>query len=163
MWAAPDGSLWVGVVEGGLNCLRPGAKGFIHFRTDNSNLQHNSVSTLAADADGNLWIGTWGGGVAVVNPIHPDNIWRLSVDNVHQPMLTFIGALAYDKINHGMWIGANEGLFFYNLNTRKLEDPFPSCRDIRGCIGSLITRDGNLMVGCLRGMVTVDLLSLIHI
>lgn len=159
MWAAPDGSLWVGVVEGGLNCLRPGAKGFIHFRTDNSNLQHNSVSTLAADADGNLWIGTWGGGVAVVNPIHPDNIWRLSVDNIHQPMLTFIGALAYDKINHGMWIGANEGLFFYNLNTRKLEDPFPSCRDIRGCIGSLITRDGNLMVGCLRGMVTVDLKS----
>lgn len=126
---------------------------------DNSNLPHNSVSTLAPDGKGNLWIGTWGGGVAVVNPNNPDNIWRLNVDPDHQYMLTFIGAIAYDRINNGMWIGANEGLFFYNLNTRSLEDPFPDCRNIKGCIGSLVTKDGQLMVGCTRGMVTVELKS----
>ncbi len=159
MYAAPDGSVWVGVVEGGLNVKRPGSKAFTHYRTDNSDLPHNSVSTLAPDGNGNIWIGTWGGGVAVVDPNNPDKIWRLNVDPDHQFMLTFIGALAYDGINHGMWIGANEGLFFYNLNTRKLEDPFPDCRNIKGCIGSLVTKDGQLMVGCIRGMVTVELKS----
>lgn len=159
MYAAPDGSVWVGVVEGGLNVMRPGSKAFTHYRTDNSDLPHNSVSTLAPDGNGNIWIGTWGGGVAVVDPNNPDKIWRLNVDPGHQFMLTFIGALAYDGINHGMWIGANEGLFFYNLNTRKLEDPFPDCRNIKGCIGSLVTKDGQLMVGCTRGMVTVELKS----
>ena len=159
MYAAPDGSVWVGVVEGGLNVMRPGSKAFTHYRTDNSNLPHNSVSTLTSDGNGNIWIGTWGGGVAVVDPNNPDKIWRLNVDPDHQFMLTFIGALAYDGINHGMWIGANEGLFFYNLNTRKLEDPFPDCRNIKGCIGSLVTKDGQLMVGCTRGMVTVELKS----
>ncbi len=159
MYAAPDGSVWVGVVEGGLNVMRPGSKAFTHYRMDNSNLPHNSVSTLTPDGNGNLWIGTWGGGVAVVDPNNPDKIWRLNVDSDHQFMLTFIGALAYDGINHGMWIGANEGLFFYNLNTRTIEDPFPDCRNIRGCIGSLVTKDGRLMVGCIRGMVEVELKS----
>ena len=159
MYAAPDGSVWVGVVEGGLNVMRPGSKAFTHYRTDNSNLPHNSVSTLTPDGNGNIWIGTWGGGVAVVDPNNPDKIWRLNVDPDHQYMLTFIGALAYDGINHGMWIGANEGLFFYNLNTRTIEDPFPDCRNIRGCIGSLVTKDGRLMVGCIRGMVEVELKS----
>lgn len=159
MYAAPDGSVWVGVVEGGLNVMRPGSKAFTHYRTDNSDLPHNSVSTLAPDGNGNIWIGTWGGGVAVVDPNNPDKIWRLNVDPDHQFMLTFIGALAYDGINHGMWIGANEGLFFYNLNTRTIEDPFPDCRNIRGCIGSLVTKDGRLMVGCIRGMVEVELKS----
>ena len=159
MYAAPDGSVWVGVVEGGLNVMRPGSKAFTHYRMDNSNLPHNSVSTLTPDGNGNIWIGTWGGGVAVVDPNNPDKIWRLNVDSDHQFMLTFIGALAYDGINHGMWIGANEGLFFYNLNTRTIEDPFPDCRNIRGCIGSLVTKDGRLMVGCIRGMVEVELKS----
>ena len=159
MYAAPDGSVWVGVVEGGLNVMRPGSKAFTHYRMDNSNLPHNSVSTLTPDGNGNLWIGTWGGGVAVVDPNNPDKIWRLNVDSDHQFMLTFIGALAYDGINHGMWIGANEGLFFYNLKTRTIEDPFPDCRNIRGCIGSLVTKDGRLMVGCIRGMVEVELKS----
>ena len=159
MYAAPDGSVWVGVVEGGLNVMRPGSKAFTHYRMDNSNLPHNSVSTLVPDGNGNLWIGTWGGGVAVVDPNNPDKIWRLNVDSDHQFMLTFIGALAYDGINHGMWIGANEGLFFYNLKTRTIEDPFPDCRNIRGCIGSLVTKDGRLMVGCIRGMVEVELKS----
>ena len=159
MYAAPDGSVWVGVVEGGLNVMRPGSKAFTHYRMDNSNLPHNSVSTLVPDGNGNIWIGTWGGGVAVVDPNNPDKIWRLNVDSDHQYMLTFIGALAYDGINHGMWIGANEGLFFYNLKTRTIEDPFPDCRNIRGCIGSLVTKDGRLMVGCIRGMVEVELKS----
>ena len=159
MYASSDGTLWVGVMEGGLCCMRSGSKGFVHYRTDNSALPHNSVSAITADAKGNLWIGTWGGGVAIANAKQPNNIQPLNVDGEHQPLLTFIGVLAYDRINEGMWIGANEGLFFYNLRKQRLEDPFPGCRDIKGCVGSLVTRDGTLMVGSIRGMVSVNLKS----
>jgi len=130
MYASSDGTLWVGVVEGGLCCKRPGAKGFAHYRTDNSGLPHNTVSTITADANGNLWIGTWGGGVAIANAKQPNTIQRLNVDNAYLPLLTFIGALAYDRINEGMWIGANEGLFFYDMRKQRLEDPFPGCLHI---------------------------------
>lgn len=159
MYAQPDGTIWAGVVEGGLNCMLPGTKTFKHYTTANSDLPHNSVSVLTADTRGNIWIGTWGGGMAVFNKQQPDKIWRLKPDAAHAPVLTFIGALAYDHINDGMWIGANDGILFYNLKTHQLEEPFKQWRQIKGCIGSLVTRDGKLFMGCLTGMVSVDLKS----
>ncbi len=45
----PDGTLWVGTVEGGLNALAPGSRNFIHYTMANSGLPHNTVSVLAAD------------------------------------------------------------------------------------------------------------------
>ena len=159
MYTAPDGTLWVGVVEGGLNRLSPQSNDFVHFTKNNSPLPHNSVSVLAPDASGNLWIGTWGGGVAVMPLKDVGKMTCLVVDAAHQPLLTFVGALVYDSINQGMWVGANEGLFFYNQKTRQLEEPFKECREIRGNIGSMITREGKLFMGCTQGMVVVDLKS----
>ena len=102
MYAAPDGTLWVGTVEGGLNSLAPGGKSFTHYTVANSGLPHNSVSTLAADNRGNLWIGTWGAGFAVMNLKQPGKITPLVVDGRFQRLLLFAGAMAYDPINDGM-------------------------------------------------------------
>ena len=156
MYAAPDGNLWVGTVEGGLNCLPPHTRSFIHYTTANSGLPHNSVSTLTADGDGNLWIGTWGGGVAMMPLSKPGNIVRVEAQ---EPLLSFVGALAYDAINHGMWIGTNDGLFFYDQLRHQLIRPFKGCLEVKGCIGSLITRDHRLLMGCVQRMVEVDLKS----
>lgn len=154
MYESPAGDLWIGTVEGGLNLLQRGSHDFVHFTTSNSRLPHNSVSVLQPDGAGNVWIGTWGGGVAVSSKgsIHP-----LVTDARHAADLMFIGAMAYDPYNRGMWIGANAGLFFYDFKTHQLRDPFPQCRTINGAIGSLVTRDGKLFMGCLPGMVVVDL------
>ena len=154
MYESPAGDLWVGTVEGGLNLLRKGTHDFVHFTASNSSLPHNSVSVLAPDNVGNVWIGTWGGGVAVCSH---GSIRPLATDAAHAADLLFIGAMAYDPYNHGMWIGANAGLFFYDFRTQKVRDPFPECRTINGAIGSLVTRDGKLLMGCLPGMVVVDL------
>ena len=162
MYAAPDGTLWAGVVEGGLNALSPRSKVFTHYTMTNSGLPHNSVSTLTADGRGYLWIGTWGGGVALMPLSQPGKITRLVVDEKYQRSLSFIGALAYDAINDGMWIGSNEGVFFYDFKKQLLVEPFPHCQDIRGSIGSLVTKDGKLMMGCMQGMVEVNLKSRKH-
>ena len=159
MYAAPDGGLWVGVVEGGLNFLPPHSKSFVHYTTANSDLPHNSVSTLTADNRGNLWIGTWGNGVGVMNLKEPGDIQPLLVDERHRRLLSFVGALAYDPINDGMWIGTNDGLFFFDHKRQQLIEPFEGCLNVRGCIGSLITKDGKLLMGCVQGMVEVNLRS----
>ena len=159
MYAAPDGTLWVGTVEGGLNALAPDSRNFTHYTTANSGLPHNSVSTLAADNRGNLWIGTWGTGIAVMNLQQPGRIIPLVVDAKHQHFLNFAGALVYDPINDGMWLGTNDGLFFYDLKRQQLIEPFKGCLNVRGCIGSLITRDGKLLMGCVQGMVEINLKS----
>jgi ligand-binding sensor domain-containing protein len=159
MYAAPDGTLWVGTVEGGLNRRLKGERNFIHYTKDNSALPHNSVSTLAADGYGRLWIGTWGGGLCWIDMKNPQTIVRLNLPPEQARLTLFIGAMTYDHINNGMWIGSNDGMFFYSFKTNQLVEPFEGCQLERGCIGSIITKDGHLWMGCMRGVVIVDLKS----
>lgn len=157
MYAEPDGTLWVGTVDGGLNRKPRGDSQFTHFTTQNSALSHNSVSTLAADNRRRLWIGTWGGGVCTIGLDGSLSIKRLAVNPKIQQRLNFIGALAYDKYNDGMWIGANEGLYFYDLKHERICEPFKGCDAIRGCIGSIVEKNGHLWVGCMNGAVEINL------
>ena len=159
MYASADGTLWVGTVEGGLNRRLKGERDFTHYTTTNSALPHNSVSTLTADGYGRLWIGTWGGGLCWIDTKEPKSIIRLELSAEQARLVNFIGALAYDPINDGMWIGSNDGIFFYRFKTNKLEEPFDGCQLERGCIGSIITKDGHLWMGCIQGVVIVDLKS----
>ncbi len=159
MYAEPGGTLWVGTVEGGLNRRVAGTDVFLHYTTANSGLTHNSVSTLVADRQGRLWIGTWGAGVCVMNLKTPGLIVPLTVNRRYTSSFMFVGALAFDRWNDGMWIGTNAGLYFYDLKRHQVENPFPGCGNITGCIGSLVTRNGLLFVGCGKGFVVVSLKS----
>jgi len=159
MYVEPSGTLWVGTVEGGLNVKRYGEDTFSHITMSNSSLSHNSVSILVADNRHQLWIGTWGGGMDMINLSIPYVVHRLSFGDKYDNLFKFIGALAYDSINDGMWIGCNNGIFFYNYKTRKIEKPFSDCGDVRGCIGSIIDKDGNLWIGCLSGVREIYLHS----
>lgn len=157
MYVEPDGTLWVGTVEGGLNRKEPGSGLFTHYTAQNSGLSHNSVAALAADKKGGLWIGTWAQGVNYMPLNRPGEITPLAMDETYRRLTRFVGALAYDSINDGLWIGTNDGLFFYDFRGRRMMDPFEGCREIRGCIGSLVTKDGELWMGCLEGVVRVNL------
>ena len=159
MYVEPDGTLWVGTVEGGLNRRMRGEKSFTHFTKYNSGLPHNSVSALAADKYGHLWIGTWSGGICHLDMKSPQHFYYPKMTEEQMRLTNFVGALAYDSINNGMWIGSNDGMFFYDYTTETLEDPFDGCRDVRGCIGSIVTRDGFLWMGCIQGVRIVNLHS----
>ena len=159
MYAAPDGTLWVGTVEGGLNRRVKGERAFIHYTKSNSALPHNSVSILAADGYGRLWVGTWGGGLCWIDMKNPQTVVKLELPAEQARLTNYVGAMAYDAINDGIWIGSNDGLFFYRFKTKQLIEPFEECQLVRGSIGSIITRDGHLWMGCMQGVVIVDLKS----
>lgn len=157
MYVESDGTLWVGTVDGGLNRQRQGTEDFEHFTAENSLLTHNCVSTLAADDRRRLWVGTWGGGIDAVMMDNPSEIYHLEVDEKYQKLLNYIGALIYDKRNNGLWIGSNDGMFFYDFDQRKLILPFERCLDARGCIGTLIDSRGQLWMGSQTGLRIIDL------
>ena len=158
MRVEPDGTLWVGTVEGGLNRRVQG--GFEHWTTHNSGLAHNSVSVLEGDGHGRLWIGTWGGGVNTLTiDQSPLTIRPLAMPDSMVGQTNYIGALAYDRRHDALWIGSNDGVFLYDLKTGRLEDPFEGNREIRGCIGSLIDHEQQLWMGCLSGVIVIDLKS----
>lgn len=165
MYAGADGTLWIGNVEGGLSRLMVndsgltvnGERSMVRWTTANSALSHNSVSVLQPDGRGRLWIGTWGGGINSIALQGDGRPQRLVLPADIQRLTTYIGALAYDRYNDGLWIGSNDGIFLYDLKTGAVEDPFPGNRNIRGCIGACIDRNGHLWMGCLTGVCDIDL------
>lgn len=152
-----NGTLWVGTVDGGLNRKAVGQESFTHYTSSNSSLSHNTVSTLTSDSQNHLWIGTWGGGICYLDIDAPNKIMPLSVDPIHQQLINCIGALAYDPINKGLWIGSNEGIYYYDYASQKIYEPFDGCRNARGAIGSIIEKNGTLWMGCLEGVFEIDL------
>lgn len=164
MYVEPDGTLWAGTVEGGLNRLdvrgkREDVRGFDHWPLTDIGLRHNTVSVLEPDAHGRLWIGSWGGGLNYIPMADPGRVSHVDMTADMARQTDYIGALAYDRINDALWIGSNDGIFYYDLQTGRLEDPFRGNRDIRGCVGSHVDRSGLLWMGCLSGVCIVDLHS----
>lgn len=155
-------NLWVGTVEGGLNLKKKDSPDgeFIHYTAESGTLTHNSVSCITADNEGRLWVGTWGLGINLIDLKAPHR--QLEVLFMHPEgkfHFFFIATLMYDPINNGMWIGADLGLFFYDLTTRQITIPFADAENIHSCLGSIIDKDGNLWVGCSKGVYTIDLHS----
>ncbi len=153
-----DGTLWVGTVEGGLNKGVSGYdNGFIHFTHASGSLPHNSVSAITADHTGHLWVGTWGGGLCMLDKSNPAKTLRLLNVVEDGRRLEYIGALAYDPYNNLIWIGANFGLFVYDIAADRLSIPFKGADIIRGSVSAVLTPDGRLWIGGLEGVLAVNL------
>ena len=90
---------------------------------------------------------------------NPQTIHRLEVQPEYARLILHVGALAYDNRNQGLWIGSNDGIFFYDSRSHKMLMPFDGCDLVRGCIGSLIDSRGRLWMGCMTGMRVIDLHS----
>lgn len=156
------GALWVGTVEGGLNRKERNSENFTHYTRERGGLSHNSVSALTADSNNHLWAGTWGGGINLLDLKNPKQVIKVISSQTESGFpIDFIGALMYDPINKGVWIGANQGLYFYDLDKAQLISPFANkaAENIHGSIGSIIDKDGKLWLGCLEGVYIIDLHS----
>ena len=149
-------------MEGGLNRKERNSEDFTHYTREHGGLSHNSVSALTSDADNHLWIGTWGGGLNLLDLKAPRQIQEVISSQTSGGFpINFIGVLNYDPINKGIWIGANQGLYFYDPIKKEITAPLPDkiAENIHGCIGSIIDKEGKLWVGCLEGVYIIDLHS----
>lgn len=154
--------LWVGTVEGGLNRKVKGKEQFVRLTTEAPVfLGHNSVSAITEDEDKRLWVGTWGNGVSVIDLNHPE---RPAIKHINSHVAgkmenDFVGAIHYDPINKGVWIGTNFRLYFYDQRTGELITPIPADWDVSGAIGSVIDKNNRLWIGSMNGAYVIDLKS----
>ncbi len=158
IYIEPEGTLWIGTVEGGLN-RKTSDGGFSHFTMNNSGLSHNSVSMLEPDSKGRLWIGTWGGGLNFIEMRSHNVVHHVDFPNEMAHLVNYIGSLAYDEKDNALWIGANDGVFYYDIDNQRLIEPFQGNRYVRGCIGAVIDKNRHLWMGCILGVCDIDLNS----
>ena len=154
-----DETLWVGIVESGLNKKSKGSDDFINYTTQNSGLSHNSVSVILKDNRKQMWIGTWGFGITVFDTEHS----ALQAKKYFTEFpLSFIGSLCYDSVNDLMWIGTGWGIYYYDYKTDHVYSPFPDesiANQIHSSLGALIDPYGQLWMGCSAGTFVFDLNS----
>lgn len=156
------GNLWVGSVEGGLNLKRKGESDFKHYTYEEGLLSHNTVSALEEDGTGSLWVGTWGKGLNILNLASIDKPhFRQFIPKLNNLELTYISSLNYDKKNNGVWIGAMQGICFYDLSTNEIISPLPKeIRNRKNLPGAFIDNTNTLWTGTENGLIMINLNSL---
>jgi signal transduction histidine kinase len=98
---SPDGTLWFGMLGGGLGCLREGA--LKQFRKADG-LSSDFVLALYAEADGTLWIGTSDNGLCRLRQ------GKFATISVEQGLLaSIISQIAEDGAGN-LWMGSHHGI-----------------------------------------------------
>jgi signal transduction histidine kinase/ligand-binding sensor domain-containing protein len=103
---APDGTLWFGMLGGGLGRLQNGVITQYRKRdAKHDGLSSDFVQCLYLDGDGTLWIGTYGGGLDCLKNGHFS-----VVDMNHGLPNNYICAIVQDKSGN-FWISCHAGIF----------------------------------------------------
>jgi len=116
------GILWIGTDGGGLNRFDRKKETFDYYLSNKNvftSLKNNRVRSILEDRGGTMWIGTWAGGLNKCIPgrkkfkkhiVEPRN--RMTTNH------KIVFALCEDD-GDILWIGTMEGLFRYELKTKK--------------------------------------------
>lgn len=70
-WERPDGKIWIGIDDGGMDLFDRHTGVFTHFRHLPGNSQsicNDDVVAICEDRRGEVWIGTWSGGLSRLTP-----------------------------------------------------------------------------------------------
>ncbi len=98
----PDGTLWFGMLGGGLGRLQNGV--IKQFRKSDG-LSSDFVQCLHLDSDGTIWIGTYGGGLDCLKQGH------FSTISINQGLpSSYICSIDQDNSGN-FWIGSHAGIF----------------------------------------------------
>ncbi len=101
MVESPDGTLWFGMLGGGLGCLRDGA--LKQFRKLDG-LSSDFVLALYAEADGTLWIGTSDNGLCRLKQ------GKFATISIAQGLLASIISQIADDGAGNLWMGSHHGI-----------------------------------------------------
>ena len=152
---APDGSIWVGTMSGGLNHLDKKTGKFQRFQKNLSrqgSITDNTIWALTCDGNGNIYAGT-NDGLNVYNP----ELQQFSYFNQNNSILPsrMVISLFNDDKGH-IWIGTNKGLVRYELDSQNFS-PIEIISDNNGesnIIIWTINKDlrGNILLGTKNGI-----------
>lgn len=110
----PDGVLWAGVWEGGLNRYDPATGKFEHWRHDPNNpnsLGSDGVLAVVRDDRQTLWIGTFGGGLSRV--VRTDAEGRPATFKTYTSRDGLVSNIIYSIVpdQQGfLWLGTDKGI-----------------------------------------------------
>lgn len=150
------GSIWVGTFAGGVSIVQPGNDNFsyINERNDkNPGLNYPVVSCILEDASKNLWIATEGGGINVYNR-QTKQFSYLHVDpsSKHLVNQETIKAIQFDESGN-LWIGTLEGLFYYEVDTRRIrQEVLRERTHYDEMVYTLAYNEGRLWIGTKGGL-----------
>lgn len=113
--AAPDGTLWVGLLDCGLMAVRNGQRMAI-YRLSSKGLASDQISSLAADARGNIYIGTRDAGLQVLQ----SNTGKFVTYNKRNGRLpsNFVSSVSLTR-NGGVVVAHSQGISFLSVDKRK--------------------------------------------
>ena len=150
-------TLWVGTVEGGLNCRLKGSDTFLHYTTEApAYLAHNTVSVLVIDDKDRLYVGTWGGGLGWINR-KPSASKRYVPLPLSDP---FVSSLAFDPVSHLLWVGTMNNVYVYNPADGTVSEPFLNeGKEVvnQNALGMCITRERELWISSPFGLLRINL------
>jgi signal transduction histidine kinase len=98
---SPDGTVWFGMLGGGLGCLRDGA--LKQFRKQDG-LSSDFVLALHAEADGTLWIGTSDNGLCRLRQ------GKFATISIKQGLQASIISQIVDDGAGNLWMGSHQGI-----------------------------------------------------
>jgi signal transduction histidine kinase len=98
---SPDGTVWFGMLGGGLGCLRDGA--LRQFRKQDG-LSSDFVLALHAEADGTLWIGTSDNGLCRLRQ------GKFATISIKQGLQASIISQIVDDGSGNLWMGSHHGI-----------------------------------------------------
>lgn len=154
-----SGGWWLGTSEYGLSKTDSQFGRFDNYYPWNSEISHNSITSITADGEGNVWIGMWGRGIDVVKPGEPGRVLKHIETPVRQEMMMkFITMLFYDSINELMWVSTNQGLMTYDIRSGEIREPFPKASTSDSwMLGGVVDSGGILWLGGKYGLYKINL------
>ncbi len=110
------GNLWIGTGGGGMSRYNRKMNTFEHFTFDNTGLTRNAtIKSICSDYRGKLWIAPYGSLYIMDTASRSVSLVNLPDANGN-PVKTVVECIFEDS-KHRMWIGTENGLFKYTIET----------------------------------------------
>ncbi len=152
-----ENRIWFGTKEGITiyNPVNDGSGKFSHFNKNNSLISH-PVDFIKSDKNNNIWILTEGGGIYVYNTSNKTFSYETDLNNYiyFEKSDRIIRDMCIDA-NNTLWLGTDEGLIKYQIDSRKIERK----TQLDGLAGNNISalyldKHNNLWIGIINQGVT---------
>ena len=136
-------NIWIGTDGGGIDVFENGIN-VRNFSTGNTILKSNAILSAIKDSNNNLWFGTYRGGLYFYDS-KKKQFEYINLDNNSQLDIRCL----FEDRSRNLFIGTHNGLFKYNLTSKKIDSYYAGSSSIHENDIRSITQDdkGNYWIG----------------